>query len=165
MSTQEFTAWDYPADYLKQFPAHFTGRVGDLFCRQVRVGFKTVPSVLTGMALAIEERLAAPFDSDSDQSLAVQQQILESLPSDEAAEFARFILWRESLPVIERERLKSAAKAEKGDFYAKQAMADKEPTEKQLWLIRKKGCVVVPQTRLEASEIIDRLLKGEKVSA
>ncbi len=100
-----------------------------------------------------------------DEDISVRHQIIAVVETPEAENFARFILWRESLSHAERARLKDVSVAAKGGVYAKQAMASLAPTEKQLALLRNKRCAVVPQTRLEASELIDGILNGKGKAA
>lgn len=163
--SEEFTGWDYPGDFLRQFPPNHTGAVGHVFCARAREGHGTVAELLAAVGEWADERLENPYPGDTEDAVRVARRLSAAVSTDEAARFARFILWRESLPFAERERLKAAARAAKGADYARAAMAAKPPTDKQLALLRAKGCPTVPQTRLEASELIDAYLSGRGAAA
>jgi hypothetical protein len=158
--SEEFIGWDYPGEFLKQFPQNHTGAVGHIFCARAREGHDTVAELLAAVSDWAEERLANPYPGDTEDSVRVARRLSAAVTTDECARFARFIIWRESLSYGERERLKAAARAVKGSDYMRQAMAGKPPTEKQLALLKRKGCTTIPRTRLEASEMIDTLLNG-----
>lgn len=163
--SEEFAAWDYPGDFLKQFPANHQGVVGTVFCHKVRAGARDPITLLEAVERHALDRLENPFDSDTPEGLETMRILAELIGTPESARFALFILWREGLSFKERQRLKAASKAAKGDEYARQAMAQKPPTDKQLALLKAKGCRTVPKTRLEASELIGAILNGRRAVA
>ena len=163
--SEQFTEWNYPGDFLAQFPANHQGVVGTIFCNKVRGGARDVHELLDAVGAHAVERVNHANEWDTPEGLAAMCVLIEAVKTEEAMRFARFILWRESLPYPERKRLKDAAKATTGMYFARQKMAALPPTEKQLALLLYKGCPTVPRTRLEASELIDGYLKGRGTRA
>jgi hypothetical protein len=161
---EEFTEWNYAGDFLTQFPPRHQGVVGTLFCNKVRGGARDVPTLLDVVGEHAVERINNPFEWDTVDGLATMCILIEALKTAEAERFARFILWRENLPAYRRKYLKATAKA--AQYFARpaarQAMAAKPPTEKQLALLKAKQCPTIPRTRLEASELIDGYLNPSR---
>jgi hypothetical protein len=163
--SEDFTGWNYPGDFLAQFPANHQGVVGTLFCNKVRGGALDVPSLLDVVGEHAVERVNNPSEWDTEAGLATMCILIEALKTPEAERFARFILWRESLPAYQRKRLKASAKATSSEYFARQKMASLPPTEKQLAFLRKAKCPTVPQTRLEASDLIEDYINGQRWAA
>jgi len=151
--------WDYEGDYLEQFEAVRRGVVGNFFCNAVRQGCEDVQTILSWIHSDIEHRLErAKHETRYEiepKSVAMQEQVLRSLDTTEAWNFAQHILNRESLPPDEKAALKTASKATTvwhGDA----------PTEKQLKYLKALGCVDVPTTKGEASELINQLVNSRQ---
>lgn len=161
--------WNYDGDFLKQFPQTHTGAVANAFCERFREGNRDVKSLLAAVRRwAVGQ--GSEFGRFTEEYLATQgyangtraYRLLASVvDTEEAEKFAAFIIWRESLPWSEKQRLKQESRAEGRETFVRQAMADKEPTEKQLRYLKSLGVSTVPRTRLEASELIEVALHGD----
>ena len=62
--------------------------------------------------------------------------------------------WENKTPE-EKQNIKQSQR----EFFGKQSMKGKEPTEKQIAFLKSKGLKEIPNDRFECSEIIDRLIK------
>lgn len=56
--------------------------------------------------------------------------------------------------LVEKQRIKNKNK----EYFIKQSMKGKEPTEKQISFLKSKGLTEIPNDRYECSEIIDKLI-------
>lgn len=153
--------WNYDGDFLEQFPANHKGVVANVFCGRVREGCRTVDEVIKAARAFAAERLLRPNSWETEGALEAMATLKQSLGDGEGRDFAEHILWRESLPFAERKRLKEEAQAEGARTYSQFRMAKLDPTEKQLAYLKTLGCKIIPQTRLEASELIERHLRGD----
>lgn len=150
-------SWNYAGKFLEQFPRRLMGCIADEFCKAVRDGYKTPEAVITAIAL---KRERVGYQSQPLEALMAEG----VLTSEGAVEFAEFIIEREALPWEEKQRLKEASRLEKGGEYAKLHMATQPPTDKQLSYLRFLGCSEIPESKLEASELIDRYLKKKSAA-
>jgi len=112
-----------------------------------------VSGVLSAVEHTVRKRM--PVSDGYSLTNADLTMLLEHLLDPEAEEFAAFILERESLPPEERERLKAAS----GKVYQQEYMASEQPTEKQLSYLKYLKCAIVPTSKLQASQLIDEILK------
>lgn len=142
--------WEYDGQYLVQFPKLAHGTIANYFCYAVRDGFTGVGGVLSNVEFQARRRIGRV------EGCAVNDEVLEtliaSLGSEDAEDFALFILWREQLPPDERTRLKEVS----GTTYRNGYMAQQPATEKQIKYLRALGCQAVPQSKLEASQLIEQ---------
>lgn len=141
--------WECENGYLMQFNPNFRGIIGHLFCTAVRDGCEDVQAILDDVEADCMRR-----------EPPVYRDVVNSLHTGEAWDFAQHILDRESLPREEQIRLKNEAKG--NNEYAKLAMAHSEPTEKQLLYLKGLGCERIPKTRLQASEWIEMWKSGRE---
>ena len=140
--------WDYQGPYLEQFPVGARSTIANLFCYGVREGITDIDELRN----YVRREVAARRDRGYSSNIAgVADAVIESLETDEAYWFADHIVWRESLPLEDRKRLKSAT----GGRFATAAMEQKAPSEKQLKYLRGLRCPVTPQTMAEASKLIE----------
>lgn len=150
------TNWNFDGKFLADYPRAGQGTITNWFCYAVRDGAKTPSEVLSTVAYTVQRRIGVNQNySLSDADLLT---LLEHLTDPEADEFAAFIIERESLPADERERLK----AESGKTYQQAYMANEPPTEKQVSYLKYLKCATVPTSKLEASQLIDEILKAKK---
>jgi len=148
--------WDYSGHFLAQFPRNAQSTVANIFCNAVRAGASDVDDVIRWIGVDVIKRLA------NGGTEAMTPEVLEdlqaALDTSEAYNFAAFILWREKLSPAERERLKNA----KGRAFVIQRMADEPPTPAQLNYLQSLGCRIMPQSKLEASQLIEKYKGGAR---
>lgn len=147
--------WDYSGSFLEQFEPLARSTVANWFCQSVRnENCWDEEELLLLIQKRCREtgRYSRVGNALDDDGVALLESVLDTL---EAFNFAEFIIWREALPEDEREKLK----AKKGQVQLYQAMSDQPPTEKQLAYLRVLRCPVIPETKLEASELIGRYKK------
>jgi hypothetical protein len=161
--------WNYDGNFLRQFPSTHTGAVANVFCECFREGNRDVVRLLAAVRqwaisrLLEDGRYTEEYQaSQSYTNGAKAYRLLASVVDTEEAErFANFIIWRESLSREEKWRLKEEAETENRETYIRVAMSEKPPTEKQLAYLKRLNVSTVPQTRLEASELIEVALHGD----
>ncbi len=150
------TNWNFDGKFLVDYPRAGQGTITNWFCYAVRDGQTTVSGVLSAVEYTVRKRMPVSDGySLTDDDLTI---LLEHLLDPEAEEFAAFILERESLPPEERERLKAAS----GKIYQQEYMASEQPTAKQLSYLKYLKCETVPASKLQASQLIDEILKAKK---
>ncbi|MCW5967587.1 MAG: hypothetical protein KIT57_03675 [Blastocatellales bacterium] len=157
-SPSQVRSFAFQGSFLEQFPSPRRSLVANQFCAAVRAGADSVAAVLAWVAQDARRRIADRFLEKEARSFQVQ--LLAALETDEAAEFARFIIERERLTAEEKERLRAADRLQ----YVRATMATYPPSEAQLDLIAKLGSRELPRTRLDASDLIEWLIakKGER---
>jgi hypothetical protein len=135
--------------FLSHFPPERRGYAGNLLLFPVRRGC-TDPHQVVGYAL--ESAHHRPWNEACLRLLELQEEDPEALLAG-----ARWALWWESLPLLERQRIK----AERSETAIERWMAEQPPTEKQLRYLASLGYPgPTPANRLEASRLIDELVKG-----
>ncbi|GIW31056.1 MAG: hypothetical protein KatS3mg071_1230 [Meiothermus sp.] len=135
------------------FLSHFTdsqrSTANNLLLEAVRAGCSE-PHQVVGYALETARRRC---HLEAAQTLL----LLAELDFEALLAGARWALWWESLPYAERQRLK----AERSEPVIERWMAGQPPTEKQLRYLHNLGYRgPTPANRLEASRLIDELVKG-----
>ncbi len=158
-------SWEYQGEFLsKYFKPEQSGVVANYFCNAVRGNFGFEQAATPeGVARSVGEEARRRLQDSSgtyDSQIEILRRLRAIISSSEALEFAAFILERENLPHTERARLKAEFNAAR----AKNVMSAQSPSEKQLAYLKSLGCSVVPQTKLEASELIDSILKKRKAA-
>jgi hypothetical protein len=137
----------YEGTFLNDWTPIRRSLITNQFCNAVRSGCKTPPAVVewvrTDATFRVKERGYDPVQG--------QEKLLSVVDEPEALEFARFIIKRENLPMIDRQK----EKEERSEFFRREYMKTQEPTDKQLTYLSGLGCDVKPQNRLEASDLID----------
>lgn len=151
--------WDYEGTFLNRFDKDFTGAIGHLFCNEIRhlkaQGLNvTVLSVIDAVIDTLEDRLFRT-PGMNEKAHNTYSNLLFALNVGDGENFVSHLIWREGLSHEEKTRLKNEAKTNG----AKSFMASQPPTEKQIAYLRSLGSNETPQSKLEASEMIDRLLK------
>lgn len=141
--------WEYDGPFLNWYPKNAQGTVANWFCYAVRDGVKTIHGVL--QMVEYHARRKSATDAMTEEVLA---QLIDDLGSQEAEDFAAFILWRESLPAEEKARLKAESETQHRNAY----MAQERATVKQLSYLKALGCKVIPASKLEASQLIEEFL-------
>ena len=147
------TNWNFDGKFLMDYPKAGQGTITNWFCYAVRDGAKTVSEVLSAVEYTVQRKI--PVDDTYSLSNDDLATLLEHLLDPEAEEFAAFIIEREALPADERERLKAAS----GKVYQQAYMANQQPTNEQLSYLKYLKCPTAPTSKLEASQLIDALLK------
>lgn len=140
--------------WLDQFDPPHRGWIGSLvYDAARREKSQAVGTVAASVRDEVESRLstAQNWNNDTDKWEA----ILPTLSGEAFQDFIMYVLWKLSLPAVER----AALKAERGMQYAQAAMTGKEPTEKQLALLKKLGYSGNVVDRASASGLIAQLLK------
>lgn len=149
---------EYKGEYLKQFPQFKRGVVGNLFYASVRAGRWTPPEALYGVQCDLESDLRKPWLSGESREL--KEQVLGSLTQDDAYEYAAYVIERERASPEER----SEFKAKRGEAHRQAYMETNPPTGKQIAYLKALGCPDEPQTRAEASRLIDEWLKKKRAA-
>lgn len=144
----------FRGSFLEQFPQLRRSLVANQFCSAVRAGAETVVDVLAWVAQDARRRIVDRFATEEAREL--QAQLLGALDTDEAETFANFILEREQLTPEEKERLRAVDRLQ----FVRAHMATYPPSEAQLELIVKLRSRELPKTRLEASDLIEKLIAG-----
>lgn len=140
--------YEYEGEFLRQFEEARISLIVNQFCYAVRAGNETAAEVLAWVTEDAIQRLKREGDAHQHQS---QRTLLKAIDSDEARLFAEHIIWRESLPYEERQKLKEAA----GINYKYEWMKKHPPTDKQLKYLEALACHVIPANRWEASNLIN----------
>jgi hypothetical protein len=145
--------YDYEGPFLELWPAARRSLIVNQFCFAVRAGAKDPYAVLEAVGADAQHRFQQ--EGDAGPQGEAQRILLLAIDTDEAMNFARFILWRESLPYSEKQKLK----AESAKDYQREWMKKNPPTEKQLKYLEALACHVIPANRLEASDLIEKFKK------
>jgi hypothetical protein len=146
--------YDYEGPFLELWPTPRRSLIVNQFCFAVRRGAKTVDEVLERVGDDAQKRFAE--HGDGTEQGEAQRILLLAIDTDEARNFAEFILWRESLPYEEKQRLKELA----GHDYRLAWMEKKPATRKQLKYLEALACHVIPSNMKEASLLIDKYKNG-----
>jgi hypothetical protein len=149
--------WEFEGDYLSQFDKNYHGTIGDKFCRAIRDGAEDPKAVLDWVSSNLVTN-----------TNPVWQQVAKTTRdySSEAWDFAQHLLEREALSWDAKQKLKGERALD--SEFVKAKMARDKPSWAQLNYLEGLGCDVVPSTKLEASELIDKYVKartGEKAKA
>ena len=145
-------------NYLNQFAECNRSMVANMFyeCRRQWIGGTPSPADLVSAVCGRALTLFREGDSRGE----LLEQIYHSLREPEAAEFAKYVIWREALPAEERAKLKR----ESGEAFKQKFMAKQQPTAKQLSFLKSLGATEMPTDRATASRMIDELLKRKKAA-
>lgn len=135
--------------FLSYFPPEQRSTAANILLKAVRAGCSE-PHQVVGYAL---EQAAHRTWNEAAHTLL----LLADLDFEALLAGARWALWWESLPFLERQRIK----AERSETAVERWMAEQPPTEKQLRYLHNLGHRgPLPANRLEASQLIDALVKG-----
>lgn len=146
--------YDYEGVFLGQWPAPRRSLIVNQFCYAVRAGATSVDEVIGAVGRDAQQRFAE--HGDSDEQGQAERVLLTVINEPETRNFAEFILWRESLPYEEKQRLKEEA----GHDYRLAWMEKQPATKKQLRYLEALACHVIPANRKEASQLIDKYRNG-----
>ena len=140
-------------DFLNHFEPRQRGHIANLFLDPVRRGMTEPCHIVSAvrhdlLAEAIRRKRWGKLDAAQ-----WREQIVTEIDVyfDEALDYARWAVWWESLSVQEKRRVK-----------AEKWMSTQPPTEKQTKYLRALGYHGEIESKLHASELIDKLLKGNK---
>lgn len=150
--------WEYEGEFLNQFPKDYRGAIGHMFCQRIREGARTPQEVIRNLRMLFQDG-HTHWGRLSPAALALIRS--NALRTAMAEEFAAFLIERESLPHEERQKLKRDFQIRNGADFARQAMAEQPPTEKQLKYLKALGCKETPRSKLEASDLITRYKNGD----
>ena len=140
---------------LERFEPRRRGHLMNLFLSPVRQGISNVEQIVDSVRAELQQQIARNRRYQNFSTVQRKQgylTLLESHPED-AIDFARWAIWYESLPDEE----KTARKAERGEFYRRQWMDTQPATEKQVSYLRHLGWTGEVKSKLQASELIERL--------
>ena len=153
----EFSQWDYQGSFLSLFPKNTQSTIANLFCNAVRGGAKTIPDIIQAAEWDLIRRQQ---EGDEGCLATIMDQLHDAVidPAGDAPNFAAFILWREGLTPEAKARLK----ADKGRPYAEQKMSGEAATPAQLRYLQGLGVTDVPDSKLQASQWIDKITGGQK---
>jgi hypothetical protein len=146
--------WDYDGEFLTWFPKAAQSTIANWFCYAVRDGAANVNQVLQQVEYKAMRRLNHPTEAITSDVLG---DLIKNIGCPEAEDFAAFIMEREALSPEEKEQLK----ASNDTGYRNAYMANEEPTAKQLSYLKSLGCKNAPASKLEASRMIDSLVKAK----
>jgi hypothetical protein len=136
--------------FLGHFSTEQKSAAANLILKAVRAGCDNPHQVVGFVTAEAERRLALGWGDGL--ARAVLRLDREALLAG-----ARWALWWESLPYAERQRLKQERSTPAIERY----MAEQPPTEKQLSYLQALGYSgPAPANRLEASRLIDEVMRG-----
>jgi len=160
MSETEEFSFEYTGTYLNQFPHDRRAPITNDFCYAARGGADTVENVLIAVAVKTRSRLDELDEQGCDEKKeALLYKLLDSLKTEEAARFAAHILRREAMAPEERERLK----AERNAKFRRDHLMSLPPTSKQVGYLKVLGVTEVPNSRFEATRMIEAALAAKGV--
>ena len=135
--------------FLSHFPPEQRSTANNFLLQAIRAGCNE-PNQVVGYALETARRRC---HLEAAQTLS----LLSELDPEALLAGVRWALWWESLPLEEKQRLRKKRAEEAIERW----MADQPPTEKQLSYLASLGYRgPTPANRLEASRLIDELVKG-----
>lgn len=142
--------------FLERFETNRRGFISNIFLRVTRQGV-TNPNVIVSTVrrnLVDQSKRATYWNPDSN-TIQRNDAILDVLNThhEEAVDFAKWAVEWESLSDSERQ----AIKAERGAYYKRQHMDSQPPTDKQVRYVRALGYDGTIESKLHASELIDKL--------
>lgn len=143
---------------LEFFAPRRRGHLTNLFLSPVRQGISNVEQIVERVRTELQQQIARNRRYHNFETVKRKQEyltLLESHPLD-AIDFARWAVWYESLSDEER----TARKAERGELYRRQWMDTQPATSKQVSYLRHLGFPGEVKSKLQASGLIDRLLKA-----
>ena len=140
---------------LEHFEPRRRGHLTNLFLCPVRQGIGNVEQIVDSVRAELRQQIARNRRYHNFSTVQSKQEYLTLLEShsEEAMDFARWAIWYEGLSDEER----IARKAERGEFYRRQWMDTQPATEKQVSYLRHMGWTGEVKSKLEASELIERL--------
>jgi len=135
--------------FLSHFPPEQRSTANNFLLQAIRAGCNE-PNQVVGYALETARRRC---HLEAAQTLS----LLSELDPEALLAGVRWALWWESLPLEEKQRLRKKRAEEAIERW----MAEQPPTEKQLSYLASLGYRgPTPANRLEASRLIDELVKG-----
>ena len=136
---------------LDSFAERERSLVANIFCHAARAGAQTPAAVLAAVRSDVEHRIrSAPYQRDQ------MVRLRNLLDTDDAQAFARWVLTWEALSFAEKDRIKQ----QRGAEHRQRWMATQPPTERQVKYLRVLGYQGEVESKAQASELIDRLLRS-----
>jgi len=136
--------------FLELFEPIRRGLIGNQFYMAVRVGAK-VPETVVAFVKDDAYNRGGYENTEQQQDI-----LLDVIDSADALEFAQYVIEREALPYEEKAKLKEVEQEQ----YRKDWMAKQPPTKKQISYLEALGCHIIPASKQEASELIERYKSG-----
>lgn len=146
-------------EFLDRFPQRNRSWVANLFLGAVRDGITDPYDVLAVVADRVQEdmRRSARWPSEwSTERIARGRRLLDALRTADARPYAVWCVEYDRLPRAARDALRAA----EGHLHRTAWMAEQPPTERQMAYLRRLGYGGPdPASKLDASDLIDRLLR------
>jgi len=129
--------------------------IANLFLSPVRRGIADAEQIVESVRAELRQDIVRSRRYHNFSTVQRKQEYLTLLEShpQEAIDYAQWVIWYESLSYEE----KTAQKAERGEFYRRQWMDTQPATEKQMSYLRALGWASEVKSKLQASELIERL--------
>ena len=138
-------------DFLNHFEPRQRGHIANIFLAPVRQGVIEPHRIVSAVRHELLQQAVKCKRWGNVETVQRNEHIVTMIDThfDEAVDYARWAIWWESLSYPEKQRIK-----------AERWMAQQPATEKQTKYLRALGYHGEIESKLQASELIDRLLKG-----
>ena len=143
--------------FLEYFELRERSLVSNLILYQIRDGVSDATQVLRGVRTGLHKQTARYRQYNQQNFVRRNQKILNTLSvhPDDALALVEWAFWWERLSPEE----KQAIRQEASETYRRQHMDSQPPTERQIKYLRSLGWPGEIESKLDASEKIDKLLK------
>jgi len=141
-------------DFLNHFEVRQRGHIAHIFLEPVRAGLTDPRAIIEAVIEGLQEQSERCRWWGNDQTVERNDQIKKTIHAHpaEAVDFARWAIWWESLSDPEKRRIR-----------AERWMSTQLATDKQVKYLRALDYTGDIESKLQASELIDKLLKEGRV--
>jgi hypothetical protein len=154
---------NHAREFLNLFAVNRRSLIANTFCKAVRAGATDPAQIISSVKAEARKRLPAPRQAGiagqhtHEDPRFVSLLFYLTVEPALALSYAVYILKREAAPAPEKEKFKTA----RSYYYRSEYLLNQPPTEKQLKFLLALGCKEEVTSKWEASQLIDRLRKGE----